>query len=73
MLCSVSRTVAHTLGDVCFLHWITSKLFCLVRVASIVAFREVAFHLLGEIVIFYHVLRVINLGITWVCDLSEVS
>lgn len=37
------------------------KIFCVVRVASIVAFREVAFHLSGEIVVFYHVLRVISL------------
>lgn len=73
MLCSVSQTVADTLGDVCFLHWTTSELFCAVRVASIVVFREVAFHLSGEIVMFYHVLRITNLEITWVHDLSEVS
>lgn len=41
----------------------------MVRVVSVVALREVTFHLLGEIAMFYHVLRVINLEITWVCDL----
>lgn len=45
------------------------KTFCVVRVASLVALREVAFHLSGEIAMFYHVLRVINLDITWVHDL----
>lgn len=42
----------------------------MVRVASIVALREVAFHLSGEIAMFYHVLTVVNLEITWVHDLS---
>lgn len=68
MLCSVSQTAATTLGDVFFLHWITSKLY-VIRVVSVVALSEVTFHLLGEIAMFYRVLRVINLEITWVCDL----
>lgn len=46
------------------------KSFYVVRVASIVALREVAFHLSGEIAMFYHVLTVVNLEITWVHDLS---
>lgn len=45
------------------------KTFYVVRIASIVALREIAFHLSGEIAMFYHVLRVINLEITWVHDL----
>lgn len=39
------------------------KSFYVVRVASVVALREVAFHLSGEIAMFYHVLRVMNLEI----------
>lgn len=41
----------------------------MIRVVSVVALREVTFHLLGEIAMFYRVLRVINLEVTWVCDL----
>lgn len=67
MLCSISQTATTTLEDVYFLHWITSKLFNVVRFASIVALREAAFHLLGAV--FRHVLRVINIEITWMHDL----
>lgn len=45
------------------------KTFYVVRIVSIVALREVAFHLPGEIAMFYRVLRGVNLEITWVHDL----